>query len=125
MDKDMLLDFEKPVYEIETRIRELEERRSQGETAVETEIKDMQKKFDAAKQDLYTNLAPWQRVQLARHPKRPYLSDYIPRIFEDFMELHGDRGFADDHALMGGMAYLDGTPVMVIGHRKGRTLQES
>ncbi len=71
------------------------------------------------------NLTPWQRVQLARHPKRPYFGDYVPRLFEDFMELHGDRAFADDAALMGGLAMLGNTPVVVIGHKKGRTLQES
>ncbi len=70
-------------------------------------------------------LTPWQRVQLARNPKRPYFGDYIPRLFDDFMELHGDRAFADDAALMGGLAKIDGQSVVVIGHKKGRTLQES
>lgn len=71
------------------------------------------------------NMTPWQRLQIARNPKRPYLADYIPRIFSDFMELHGDRAYADDAALMGGMAFLEKTPVMILGHQKGRTLQES
>ena len=70
-------------------------------------------------------MTPWQRVQIARHPKRPYLDDYVPRLFHDFMELHGDRAFGDDGAIMGGMAFLDKTPVMIIGHRKGRALKES
>lgn len=71
------------------------------------------------------SLSPWQRVQLARHPKRPYIGDYIPRIFDDFMELHGDRGYADDAALLCGLAYLNKRPVVVLGHKKGRTLQEA
>ncbi len=71
------------------------------------------------------SMSPWQRVQLARHPKRPYFGDYLPRIFDDFMELHGDRGFADDAALLCGLAYLNKRPVVVMGHKKGRTLQEA
>lgn len=70
-------------------------------------------------------ITPWQRVQLARHPKRPYFGDYVPRIFDDFVELHGDRGFGDDAALMCGLAYLNKRPVVVMGHKKGRTLQEA
>jgi acetyl-CoA carboxylase carboxyl transferase subunit alpha len=71
------------------------------------------------------SLTPWQRVQLARHPKRPYFGDYLPRIFDDFMELHGDRGYGDDAALLCGLAYLNKRPVVVMGHKKGRTLQEA
>lgn len=121
----MLLDFEKPVADLESQLRDLENRRQQGENQVGEEIKTIQTKCEALKQQLYTNLTPWQRVQLARHPKRPYLVDYIPRLFEDFMELHGDRVYGDDLAMMGGLAVLNKTPVMVIGHHKGRTLQES
>jgi acetyl-CoA carboxylase carboxyl transferase subunit alpha len=122
---DMILDFEKPVAELESRIRDLVTKQSSGEANVADEIKTLQAQCDRLKQKVYTNLTPWQRVQLARHPKRPYLKDYIPRIFTDFMELHGDRCYGDDAALLGGMAFLDKTPVMVLGHQKGRTLQES
>src|SRR5690349_20424122 len=82
-------------------------------------IMEIERKESSAK------LTPWQRVQIARHPKRPYLGDYVGKIFDDFMELHGDRGFSDDAALMAGLAMFGKTPVVVIGHRKGRTLQES
>lgn len=116
----MILDFERPVAELESRIRELVAQ--QGSTE---EIKNLQAQCDELKQKVYANLTPWQRVQLARHPKRPYLRDYIPRIFEEFTELHGDRLFGDDAALLGGMAFLDSVPVMILGHQKGRTLQES
>lgn len=81
--------------------------------------------MDIEKPESTANLTPWQRVQMARHPKRPYFSDYVPRLFDDFMELHGDRAFADDAALMGGLASINQIPVVVIGHNKGRTLQES
>jgi acetyl-CoA carboxylase carboxyl transferase subunit alpha len=113
------------VAELESRIRDLVTKQSSGEANVADEIKTLQAQCDRLKQKVYTNLTPWQRVQLARHPKRPYLKDYIPRIFTDFMELHGDRCYGDDAALLGGMAFLDKTPVMVLGHQKGRTLQES
>lgn len=121
----MILDFERPVAELESRIRDLVDQQSSGQADVSGEIKDLQAQCDELRQKVYANLTPWQRVQLARHPKRPYLRDYIPRIFTDFMELHGDRVFGDDAALLGGMAFLDKTPVMVLGHQKGRTLQES
>ena len=125
MDDEMLLEFEKPVFDLESKIKDLEARRQQGESIVDEELKKLQAQCQALKEKVYSNLTPWQRVQLARHPKRPYLADYIPRIFDDFMELHGDRAYSDDGALLGGMALLNKTPVMVIGHRKGRTLQES
>jgi acetyl-CoA carboxylase carboxyl transferase subunit alpha len=125
MEEEMQLEFEKPVFDLETRIKDLEARRQQGESQVDDEIKSLQAECQALKEKVYSNLTPWQRVQLARHPKRPYLVDYIPRIFEDFMELHGDRSYGDDGALLGGMAFINKIPVMVIGHRKGRTLQES
>lgn len=122
---DVLLEFEQPVIELENQIRELELRLSEGDQKVLTELKALKEKCDTLKEKVYSNLTPWQRVQLARHPKRPYLKDYIPRLFEDFMELHGDRLYGDDAALLGGMAFLGKTPVMIVGHRKGRTLQES
>ena len=124
MGDDMLLDFEKPVTEIESRMKDLEARRSQGDLDVTAEIKTLQAKYQDIKTKVYANLTPWQRVQLARHPKRPYFGDYVPRLFDDFMELKGDRSFGDDAALLGGLATFEGRPVVIIGHKKGRTLQE-
>jgi acetyl-CoA carboxylase carboxyl transferase subunit alpha len=125
MENDMVLDFEMPVHELETRLRDLEARHAQGESVADKEIKNLQEEVESLRIQIYSKLTPWQRVQIARHPKRPFLADYIPRIFNDFMELHGDRAYADDAAIVGGMAFLEKTPVMVIGHRKGRSLQES
>ncbi len=125
MDEDMLLDFERPVFEIEAKIKTLEAQQTESGKDVSQEIKELQTQCEDLKQKVYAELTPWQRVQLARHPKRPYLTDYIPRLFTDFLELHGDRVFGDDAALLGGMAFLDKIPVMILGHRKGRTLQES
>jgi len=89
------------------------------------QIAELEKKKEAIAQKIYANLDPWQRIQIARHPSRPYSTDYINAIFEDFTELHGDRVFGDDRALLCGMAFFDGSPVAVIGHQKGRTLQEN
>ncbi len=125
MSDDIFMEFEKPVIELETRLKDLEARRSQGDAQVLDEIKELQAKYQDLKQKIYAGLTPWQRVQLARHPKRPYLVDYMPRLFDDFMELSGDRTFSDDAAILGGMALFGKTAVVVIGHRKGRTLQES
>ena len=125
MDNETLFDFEQPVVELETRIRELEAKIAGGDKEAEEELKTLQAKCESLKEKVYSNLTPWQRIQIARHPKRPYLADYIPRIFNDFMELHGDRAFSDDAAILGGMALLEGAPVMVLGHRKGRNLSES
>ncbi len=125
MGDDMLLEFEKPVTELESKLKDLEARRSSGEADVVNEIKALQAKYQDLKQKVYKNLTPWQRVQLARHPKRPYFGDYVPRLFDDFMELKGDRSFGDDAALLGGLATFEGKPVVIIGHKKGRTLQEA
>ncbi len=125
MENEPILDFEQPVADLETRIRELEAKVAEGDKGSSEELKSLQAKCESLKEKVYANLTPWQRVQVARHPKRPFLADYIPRIFNDFMELHGDRAFSDDAALVGGMALLEGTAVMVLGHRKGRTLSES
>lgn len=120
----MILEFEKPVHEIETQIKDLQDKGSSSKKE-QGRIRALQARCDVMKKKVFKNLTPWQRVQLARHPKRPYLIDYIPRLFEDFMELHGDRLFGDDPALLGGMAYFEKMPVMIMGHRKGRTLEES
>ncbi|MBI4395650.1 MAG: acetyl-CoA carboxylase carboxyltransferase subunit alpha [Elusimicrobia bacterium] len=119
-------DFERPVLDLEQQIRELEEMaKTNGVGTISDEIKSLQARCEELKHEVYENLTPWQRVQMARHPRRPYTLDYVARVFTDFVELHGDRHFAEDKAVVGGLAYLAGDPVMVIGHQKGRTVQES
>jgi len=121
----MILEFEYSISELENEIRALELRRLEGEEHLDKTIKSLQSKYENMKQKVYSKLSPWQRVQIVRHPKRPFIGDYLPRIFNDFMELHGDRNYGDDSAIIGGMAFLNKTPVMIIGHRKGRGLKES
>ena len=118
------LDFEKPIVDLETRIEDL---RKMGPRRVtlEPEIKRLETKLAKLKDDVYAHLDSWQRVQIARHPKRPYTSDYIRLMTEDFLELHGDRLFSDDAALVGGFAKIDGIKIMVLGHQKGRDVKEN
>ena len=118
------LDFEKSILELEHKIEDLRKMGSKRVT-LEPEIKRLESKLEKLKNDVYTNLSPWQRVQIARHPKRPYTQDYIRMMTEEFLELHGDRLFADDTAIVGGFAKLDGQKVMVIGHQKGRDVKEN
>jgi acetyl-CoA carboxylase carboxyl transferase subunit alpha len=119
-------DFEKPVLDLEQRIRELEDvAKANGVVEIGDEIQALQSRCEELKREIYGGLTPWQRVQMARHPRRPYTLDYVERVFKDFVELHGDRHFAEDKAVVGGVAFLDGEPVVVVGHQKGRTLQES
>ncbi|HOW26990.1 MAG TPA: acetyl-CoA carboxylase carboxyltransferase subunit alpha [Elusimicrobiota bacterium] len=118
-------DFEKPVLELEDKIAELEALSKNNGAGSADELAELQEKCLQTKKSVYSQLTPWQRVQLARHPRRPYSLDYIQRVFSDFIELHGDRCFADDKAIVGGPAFLDDIPVMVIGHQKGRSVQES
>jgi len=119
------LDFERPVLELEQKIQELREHaQGQGLDARE-ELADLERKAELLRREIYANLSPFQRVQLARHPRRPYALDYIERCFSDWTELHGDRHFADDPAVIGGPAFLDGRPVMVIGQQKGRDTKEN
>jgi acetyl-CoA carboxylase carboxyl transferase subunit alpha len=113
-----VLDFEKPVYELEQKIQEM--RKYEGNVDISNEINRLEKKVQHLRESVYSNLTRWQRVQLARHPDRPYTLDYIGRIMDDFVELHGDRRFSDDKAIVGGFATLDGNTVMVIGQQKGR-----
>jgi acetyl-CoA carboxylase carboxyl transferase subunit alpha len=113
-----VLDFEKPVLELEEKIREM--RKYEDNLDISGEINKLEKKVQQLRESVYTNLTRWQRVQLARHPDRPYTLDYIDRITTDFIELHGDRYFRDDKAIVGGFARLDGRTVMIIGHQKGR-----
>ena len=121
---DIMLDFEKPIEQMEARQAELEV--SLGSNPeIDLELKNLKKLIHDAKVAIYSHLTPWQRVQLARHPNRPYTLDYIERIFTGFMEFHGDRRFADDPAIVGGFARLDERPVMVIGTQKGRNTREN
>ena len=120
-----VLDFEKPIVELEKKISELRNLSTHGELDLESEVKKLETRLAHVKKETYFNLTPWQRVQIARHPKRPYTLDYIGRIFNDFVELHGDRTFADDKALIGGFATLEGRPLLVLGHQKGRDAKEN
>ena len=119
------LDFEQPIAEIDKKIENLKMSSEQGNIDFSEQIEDLEKKKDELRQKIYGALTPWQRIQIARHPKRPYSSDYIKLIFEDFTEFRGDRTFGDDQALLCGIAFIDDKPVAVIGHQKGRTLQEN
>lgn len=113
-----ILDFEKPVIELEKKIEEM--RKYEGQLNISDEIKTLEEKVHQLKKNIYNDLTRWQRVQLARHPERPYTLDYIYMITENFIEMHGDRLFKDDKAIVGGLAMLDEQKVMIIGHQKGR-----
>ena len=113
------LDFEQPIAELEKKIDELNEL-SVGDEILTPEINRLRKKADQLRKSIFSNLTRWQRVQLARHPDRPYTLDYIDMMTEDFIELHGDRYHADDKAMVGGLATIDGNSVMIIGQQKGR-----
>ena len=119
------LDFERPLLELERQIDEL--KRVAGETAADVtkELAPLEKRLAELRAEIYKNLTAMQRVQVARHPKRPYTLDYLSTVFTDFVELHGDRLFRDDPAIVGGWARLDGMSVMVIGHQKGRDTKEN
>ena len=119
------LDFEKPIIELERKIEELKGFTTREDLDMSGELKKLEAKLSQIKKDIYENLTPWQRVQLARHPRRPYTLDYIEMMMTDFFEIHGDRHFADDKALIGGLATLNGDRLMVIGHQKGRDTKEN
>jgi acetyl-CoA carboxylase carboxyl transferase subunit alpha len=118
------LEFEQPIAELEAKIEELRMVGNDNEINIQDEIARLESKSQALMESIFSDLKPWQIAQLARHPQRPYTLDYVSRIFEDFQELHGDRAFADDHAIVGGVARLEGRPVMLIGHQKGRDTKE-
>jgi acetyl-CoA carboxylase carboxyl transferase subunit alpha len=118
------LEFEKPIADLEKKIEELTLFTSNGNIDLEEEILKLQKKSDQLLAEIYSRLSPWQKVQISRHLNRPYTLDYIEAMLTDFTEMHGDRSFADDPAIVCGMAKLDGMPVVIIGHQKGRTLKE-
>ena len=113
-----ILDFEKPIIELEKKIEEM--RKYEGHLNISQEIKTLEEKVHQLKKNIYNDLTRWQRVQLARHPERPYTLDYIYMITENFVEMHGDRLFKDDKAIVGGLAMIDEQKVMIIGHQKGR-----
>ncbi len=119
------LDFERPVVELEKKIEELKSLGVKEKVDFSQEIASLEKKCDELKREIFGNLTPWQKVQLARHPRRPYTLDYINLLMSDFVELRGDRNFADDPAMVAGMAKFENEAVVVIGHQKGRTLQEN
>jgi acetyl-CoA carboxylase carboxyl transferase subunit alpha len=118
------LDFEQPVAELEAKIEELRHIGDDNEINIAEEIEHLEVKSRALTEQIFAALTPWQISQLSRHPLRPYFLDYVRRIFDDFQELHGDRAFADDKAIVGGLARLDGHTVMLIGHQKGRDTKE-
>jgi acetyl-CoA carboxylase carboxyl transferase subunit alpha len=118
------LDFEQPIAELEVKIEELQLVGTNNDINIGDEISTLREKSTRLTEKIYSNLSAWDIVKVARHPQRPYTLDYIPRIFTEFDELHGDRHFADDHAIVGGIARLQGKPVMVIGQEKGRNVQE-
>lgn len=118
------LDFEQPIAELEAKIEELRYVGDDAEININEEIGRLQAKSQSLTESIFSKLDAWQISQLARHPQRPYTLDYISRIFTEFEELHGDRAYADDKAIIGGVARLDGKPVMVIGQQKGRDTKE-
>ncbi|WP_323004553.1 acetyl-CoA carboxylase carboxyltransferase subunit alpha [Denitromonas sp.] len=122
--KTTFLDFEQPIAELEAKIEELRFVQDDSAVDISEEISRLETKSQAQTKDLYAKLTPWQIAQVARHPQRPYTLDYVEHMFTDFHELHGDRSFADDHAIVGGMARFNGQSCMVIGHQKGRDTKE-
>ncbi|MBI5460761.1 MAG: acetyl-CoA carboxylase carboxyl transferase subunit alpha [Gammaproteobacteria bacterium] len=118
------LDFEQPIAELEAKIEELRFLGNDTEINISEEVGRLQEKSRSLTESIFSKLSSWQISQLARHPQRPYTLDYIQRVFTDFEELHGDRAYADDAAIVGGVARIEGRPVMVIGHQKGRDTKE-
>ncbi len=119
------LDFEKPIVELERQIESLKEMAAARDLDVDGEIAPLEAKLATLRREIYSDLSPMQRVQVARHPRRPYTLDYVERVFTDFVELKGDRLYRDDPAIVGGWARLDGDPVVVIGHQKGRDTKQN
>jgi acetyl-CoA carboxylase carboxyl transferase subunit alpha len=122
--KTTFLDFEQPIAELEGKIDQLRFVQDDSAVDISEEIKRLEAKSQTLTKDLYAKLTPWQMAQVARHPQRPYTLDYVQHMFTDFQELHGDRAFADDRAIVGGLARFNGQSCMVIGHQKGRDTKE-
>ncbi|MDP3069164.1 MAG: acetyl-CoA carboxylase carboxyltransferase subunit alpha [Opitutaceae bacterium] len=119
-----VLEFEKPLRELARQLDELRQRSIETHVDLATEIHAIEQKIEATRRDIYSRLTSWQKVQIARHPRRPYALDYIRALFEDFQELHGDRQFKDDQALIGGTAFFNGEAVMIVAQQKGRDPKE-
>ena len=122
--KTTFLEFEQPIAELESKIEELRFVQDDSAVDISQEIGRLEKKSQTLAKDIYSNLNAWQIAQVARHPQRPYTLDYVEMLFTDFVELHGDRAYSDDRAIVGGMARFDGKPVVIIGHQKGRDTKE-
>ncbi|HEX5125344.1 MAG TPA: acetyl-CoA carboxylase carboxyl transferase subunit alpha, partial [Rhodocyclaceae bacterium] len=122
--KTTFLDFEQPIADLETRIEELRFVQDDSAVDISEEIARLEVKRQALTKEIYAKLTPWQIAQVARHPQRPYTLDYVQHVFTDYEELHGDRAFADDRAILGGLARFNGQSCMVIGHQKGRDTKE-
>jgi acetyl-CoA carboxylase carboxyl transferase subunit alpha len=123
--KDFVLSFEKPIVELEKKIEEMRQLSSSGEVDIGEEISQLEGKAHRLREEIFSSLNRWQRVQLARHPNRPYTLDYIERVMDRFQEVHGDRAYADDHAIITGLGRFRGRDVAVIGHQKGHSTNEN
>lgn len=119
------LEFERDMVEVQEQIEKLLDMAERKGIDVSSELADLRRKLEVLREETYQNLTPIEQVQVARHPRRPYTLDYLERVFTDFMELHGDRSYRDDAAIVGGWARLEGQPVMVLGHQKGRDMKEN
>jgi acetyl-CoA carboxylase carboxyl transferase subunit alpha len=124
MSKKHFLEFEHPIAELESRIDELRYVQNESAVDISDEIDRLSQKSQQLTKDIYSNLSPWQVTQIARHPQRPYTLDYVQELFTDFQELHGDRVFADDQSIIGGLARFNGQACIVLGHQKGRDTKE-
>ena len=120
----VFLDFEQPIQDLISQLEKLEKVGVDGDISVEASVRQIKQKIKNKRKDIYTDLTPWQKVQVARHPERPYTLSYINGICDEFEELHGDRTFGDDHAIVGGLGKIDGLSVMIIGHQKGSNTKE-
>lgn len=121
----LILDFERPIVELENKIEELRKFSNEKEIDLSGEIVTLEKKLQDLKENIYNNLSPWQKIQIARHPERPNAAEYIRHIFTNFIELHGDRFYRDDRAVIGGVCRFNGQPVTVVGHLKGKDTKEN
>ncbi len=123
-NNNTVLDFEKPIVDLESKLNDMKELADKNDVDVSKAIKDLEKKIETLKKDTYKNLTRWQRVQLSRHPNRPYTLDYIYELTSSFIELHGDRSYGDDKAIVGGLGEIDGKTFMLIGQQKGRNTKQ-
>ncbi len=119
------LEFEKPITNLQRQLADLKDRAADSDIDMGPEVKKIEDKLAKTKEEIYQNMSPWNRVEVARHPQRPFMLDYIQEAFDDFTELHGDRHIGDDEAMPGGLAYLEGRRVVVMGHQKGRDTKEN